>query len=214
MKRFLTVSLFAATGLILGAMILSAALIRASGRGRTYDDAQSIPHRHAGLVLGCTKLLSNGKPNPFFLNRISAAVRLYQAGKVDYLLVSGENHADGYNEAADMQAALVRSGVPPQRIVCDHDGLRTVDSVIRAKSVFGETQYTVISQRFHNLRAIFIAGHRGIDAIGYNAQEDGSYVAWRVAFRERFADIRAMLDIFVLHTEPRVQSPVARIAGP
>jgi len=93
------------------------------------------------------------EPNPFSEKRVAAAAELYRSGKIDYLLVSGDNHVRTYDEATDMKEALTQAGVPPEKIYCDFAGFRTLDSVVRAKEVFGETEITIVSQEFHNRRA-------------------------------------------------------------
>ena len=134
--------------------------VQRAARDRTYSDMTAIPPRHVGLVLGCSKLLGDGRPNAFFNNRIQAAARLLLARKVDYLIVSGDNHVNGYDEPGDMKAALIEAGARPERIYCDYAGFRTLDSIVRVKEIFGQTSFTVVSQEFHNQRAIFIAQHR------------------------------------------------------
>src|SRR5215831_4157585 len=150
-------------------------MIDRAANGRLYRNVASIPHRRVGLVLGCSEYLGRGYVNPFFTTRIQAAADLFRAGKVDYLIVSGDNHRKGYDEPTAMKCALVRSGIPEDRIVCDYAGFRTLDSVVRAKAVFGQDQVTVISQEFHARRAIFLAQHRGMDAIGFAAQAVDPY---------------------------------------
>jgi SanA protein len=172
-------------------------LVQRSARDKTYSDVAAIPHRHVGLVLGCSRLLGDGRRNAFFDNRIAAAARLALARKVDYLIVSGDNHVQGYDEPSDMKAALVEAGMPPRRIYCDYAGFRTLDSIVRVKDVFGQTSITIVSQKFHNDRAIFIAQNRGVDAIGFNAADVDAYNSFKTKAREVFARADMMLDLFV-----------------
>lgn len=116
---------------------LASSLIDRASSGRVYADLNLVPHRRAGLVLGCAERLGGGYLNPYFTTRIQAAADLYRAGKVDYLIVSGDNHRKSYDEPTDMKCALLRAGVPENRIFCDYAGFRTLDSVVRAKAVFG-----------------------------------------------------------------------------
>ena len=196
---FPTVILLAAcaTSLVVSRIIVSKASI-----GRTFTDVTLIPHRHVGLVLGCPKQLSAGRPNLFFRNRISAASDLYRHGKVDYLIVSGDNHVHSYDEPTDMKIALIESGVPENRIYLDYAGFRTLDSVVRAKEIFGQQTITVVSQHFHNQRAIFLATHRGIDAIGFDAPEVDYRYSFKTRCREQFAKVRAVLDIYLFRKQP------------
>jgi SanA protein len=194
-----------AAGLIV-AMAGAKIVLSRAAKGKTYSDIASIPHRHVGLVLGCATRLANGRPNLFFRNRVEAAANLYLAGKLDYLLVSGDD------EAEDMKDALVQSGVPPERIYCDYAGLRTLDSVIRAKEVFGQSQITIVSQKFHNQRAIFIAKHRGLDAIGLNAPDLNACDSLKVHLREHFARVVCVMDVLV-RRPPKVLGEKMPIPG-
>src|SRR5215813_943272 len=157
--------------LIVASAMGTLALVRRASAGRLYSSTSQIPYRRVGLVLGCKKKMGDGTPNPFFDNRLRAATELFKAGKIDYFLVSGDNHVRGYDEATDMKDALLQAGVPPHRIYSDCAGFRTLDSIVRARDVFGIREMTVISKEFHNQRAIFLASHHGVDAIGYNAQD-------------------------------------------
>jgi len=172
-------------------------------RGKTYSDVTAIPARKVGLVLGCSRVLGDGRRNLFFDNRIAAAARLIRAHKVEYLVVSGDNHVKGYDEPSDMKDSLVQAGVPAERIFCDYAGFRTLDSVVRVREVFDQRAVTVISQEFHNQRAIFIARHRGIDAIGFNAAEVDAYNSFKTKCREALARANMLLDVFIFQSAPK-----------
>ncbi len=174
-----------------------------TARGRTYSDPAVIPARRVGLVLGCSRILGDGRRNRFFDNRIEAAARLIRAGKVRYLVVSGDNHVSGYDEPGDMKDSLVQAGVPADRVYCDYAGFRTMDSIVRVREIFGQTEVTVISQEFHNQRAIFIAHHRGVDAIAFNAGEVEAYESFKTKCRELVARANMLLDLFVFHRQPK-----------
>jgi SanA protein len=198
-KRLLTVFVLltiCAVSLIVGRVMVSRA-----AKDRTYSEVNLIPYRRVGLVLGCPRQVS-GVPNQFFNNRIDAAAELFQHRKVDYLIVSGDNHVHGYDEPTDMKNALLGKGVPADRIYLDYAGFRTLDSVVRAKEIFGQNSVTVISQRFHNQRAIFLASHHGIDAIGFNAKEVDARYSFKTRCREQFAKAKAVLDIYVFRKQP------------
>ncbi len=178
-------------------------LVTRAASGRTYSDPALTPARHVGLVLGCARTLSGGWRNPFFDHRIQAAARLYHAGKVRYLVVSGDNHVRGYDEPQDMKDSLIGAGVPAERIYCDYAGFRTLDSIVRVREVFGQNSVTVISQEFHNQRAIYIARHRGVDAIGFNAADVDTYDSFATRCREAVARANMLLDIFVFGRAPK-----------
>jgi SanA protein len=199
--------------LILLALAGVSACVKFSALGRTYDDPETIPHRRVGLLLGCPKILPHRRLNLFFTDRVEAAAALFRAGKVDYLLVSGDNLSDGCTEAADMREALIRAGVPAGKIYCDFAGLRTLDSVVRAREVFGQTELTIISQKFHNERAIFIARCRGLDAIGFNAPMPHGVSGWVNLCREQFARVRAALDVYLLDAQARLLDGKIRIGS-
>lgn len=177
-------------------------LVRRASVGRLYSSTADIPHRRVGLVLGCSRRQGSGYPNPFFDSRIRAATELFHAGKVDYLLVSGDNHTRGYDEATEMRDGLVHAGVPADRIYSDCAGFRTLDSMVRARDVFGIKDVTIISQGFHNQRAVFLAEHNGLDAIGYNAEDVDLGDVSGTHRREKFADFKAVLDVYILRTRP------------
>jgi SanA protein len=213
MKRKL-LKLAVAAGVVSAVGIFAAnRAVTKAANGKTYSDPAAIPHRHVGLVLGCQKYLSGNRPNLFFQNRIAAAVELYRGGKVDYLLVSGDNHTRGYDETTDLRNALLEQGVPAEKIYADYAGFRTLDSVVRAKEVFGQSEVTVISQQFHNQRAIFIASHRGLDAIGFNAPDVDAYKSFGTRLREQFARVKAVLDIYVLKKQPHFLGEKVALGG-
>lgn len=174
-----------------------------SGKGRLYSRVEQIPARKVGLLLGTVEVLRGGGPNPFFRNRIDAAVELYKKGKVRHLLVSGDNHRRGYNEPEDMAKALRARGVPESAITRDYAGLRTLDSVVRAKEVFGVATLTIISQRDHDQRALLIADQKGVDAIAFCALEVPLKNSVRAHLHEWFARVKVVLDLYVLHTKPK-----------
>ncbi len=190
---------------------LALAEIRVASWGRTYARVDELPHAPVGLVLGCSPQVTGGRQNLYFLTRVQAAARLFHAGKVDYLLVSGDNHRRGYNEPLAFKSALMAQGVPAERIYCDYAGFRTLDSIVRAQAIFGQTDLTVVSQEFHNRRAIFLARNRGIRAQGYNAAGATGPASLRVAGREYLACLKAWLDVRVLGTKPKFFGPPIRI---
>jgi vancomycin permeability regulator SanA len=172
--------------------------IMQASAGRLYADLQSVPARKVGLVLGTSRRIANGGANQYFVNRVDSAAALYWAGKVRYLLVSGDNRHANYDEPAQMRAALLARGVAPAAIYCDYAGITTLDSVIRAREVFGlNTDLMIISQGFHNQRALYLARHQGIDAIAFNAPDVSSYNGARTLARERAARLRAWWDVHV-----------------
>jgi len=130
-------------------------------------------------------------------------VKVWKAGKVETLIVSGDNREKYYNEPEKMKAALIEEGVPKDRIVCDYAGLRTLDSVVRAKEIFGAERILVISQRFQNERAIYLAQANGMDAYGFNAEDVEVSAGFKTKLREVGARVKMWLDVNFLDTRPK-----------
>lgn len=145
--------------------------------------------------MGTSPKLKNGKNNLYFDYRIKAATELYNAGKIKYILVSGDNRRNDYNEPEEMKQALIATGIPEQQIILDYAGLRTLDSVIRAHLIFGLERFTLISQEFHNERAIFLAQQNYLQVIGYNAQDVSAYAGFKTNLRELLARVKVFMDI-------------------
>ncbi|NOZ33832.1 MAG: vancomycin high temperature exclusion protein [Chlorobi bacterium] len=174
-----------------------------TNRRLCYSDIEKIPENKVGLLLGTSKYLKGGKQNLFYKNRIDAAAKLYFSGKIKYIIASGDNRRKNYNEPKIMKKDLIKKGIPENKIFADYAGFRTFDSVVRSKEVFGQNSITIISQRFHNLRAVFIAKHFGINAVAYNAKEVTGINGTKIRFRELFARVKALLDIYILKTKPK-----------
>ena len=160
------------------------------------SDIGNLPNEKVGLLLGTSRILANGKPNPYFVNRIKAAAELYHAGRIQNIIASGDNSRKNYNEPEDMKNALIKLGVPADKIYEDFAGFRTLDSVIRAKEIFGQESFIVISQRFHNERAIYLAHQNGITAYGYNAKDLDKDAGFKTNVREKFAKVKVFWDLF------------------
>lgn len=169
---------------------------------KTFTNSNEIKKNKVGLVLGTAKILNNGRINLYFKYRIQATVALYKKGKIDFVLVSGDNGNKNYDEPTDFKNELIKKGIPANRIFLDYAGFRTLDSVVRAKEIFGQTSVTIISQKFHNERAIFLAEKNGINAIGFNARDLTGKYGLKVRIREYFARTKAFLDI-MFGVEPK-----------
>lgn len=169
-------------------------VVKFNASGKLYTDVDDIPHNKVGLLLGTAPLNRWGNRNPYYDYRINAAAELYGAGKLDYILVSGDNHSTEYDEPSCMRQSLIEAGVPKEKIILDYAGFRTLDSVVRAKEIFGQDSLTVISQPFHNERALYLAKHYGIDAVGYNAR-DVKY--WRICLKVQIREFLARVKLFI-----------------
>lgn len=167
-----------------------------------YDDTKLIPENKVGLLLGTAPVLKSGRNNSYFDYRIEAAVELYKSGKIKYILISGDNRRLDYNEPLEMRKSLLKHNIPKSAIIHDYAGLRTLDSVVRAKRIFGLNRFTVISQRFHNERALYIAGRHGIEAVGYNARDVNASAGLKTRIRELLARVKVFVDL-AIEKQPR-----------
>jgi SanA protein len=177
--------------------------IARTATGRCHDEVKALSEAPVALVLGTSPRLADGRANLFFLPRMEAAAALFKAGKVRALIVSGDNGTRAYDEPTEMKQVLARMGVPEPRIVCDYAGFRTLDSVVRAKEVFGQSKIIVVSQRFHNDRAVYLAEAFGIEAQGFNAADVPVALSIKTFLREKLACVKAVLDVNVLGTRPK-----------
>jgi Uncharacterized membrane protein len=190
-----------------GAIYCAARRIEHVAGAAVVPDLGALPHQRVGLVLGCAPVLKSGRPNAYFENRIDAAATLFHAGKVDHLLVSGDNHSAHYDEPSAMKEALVSRGVPADRIALDFAGFRTLDSIVRAKKVFGLSEVCVISQRDHAQRAVYIARQKGLAAVAFPARDVSVRQGLRTRAREALARVGTLLDLHVLGRKPRFLGP-------
>lgn len=185
----------AAATLILLLLALGERAVRNNAQGKLFGTVAMVPSERVALVLGTAAESRGGGPNQYFVHRMEAAAALYHAGKVEHLLLSGDNGTWGYNEPMDMRRTLIGLGVDSTHMTLDFAGFDTYDSVVRAKRVFGQERLVIVSQRFHNERALYIATGQGMDAVAFNAGETGirhSRWSW---VRERGARLKMWVDI-------------------
>ncbi len=167
-----------------------------ASKDRLYNDVNLIPRNKVGLLLGTGKYASNGDHNTYYDNRIAAAAKLINEGKIKYLIISGDNSRKDYNEPDSMFADLRKLGIDSSLMFLDYAGFRTFDSVERLKKVFGQDTVTIISQQFHNERAIYTAFKENIYAIGYNAKDVDNSIGITTQIREKFARVKVILDFW------------------
>ncbi len=184
------------------AIALSEWVIMRGSRNYLFDSIEQVPDSQTILVLGTSPYVLSGKPNLFYAYRMQAASTLYQAGKARRVIVSGNNWKRNYNEPAYMQRSLEALGVPPGIIHPDYAGFRTLDSVVRANKVFGQHTFIIVSQRFHNERAVYIACKKGLNAYGYNAEDVPAGYSIKTFIRERLARVKVFIDL-ATGKEPR-----------
>ena len=183
-------------------MLICNQIVVNNAKGKVFSDIDSIKYNKVGLLLGTTPQARIGRiTNYFFIYRIDAAEELYKAGKIEKILISGdENSLDGINEPECMRDSLVARGVPASAIFLDGKGFRTIESIVRTREVFGMGNFTIISQKFHNERAIYQAEHLGLDIENiqaYNAKDPKSRRAYLTTIREYFARVKMFLDLMI-----------------
>ncbi|NOT62852.1 MAG: DUF218 domain-containing protein [Acidobacteria bacterium] len=178
---------------------------------RVFTTVEAAPARNVAVVLGTAAKTYGGYANPFFQHRIEAAAALYHAGKIRHLILSGDNHIKAYDEPSDMRAALLERAVPESAMTLDYAGFRTLDSLARAQAVFGQTQIIVISDGFHLPRALFLAEAFKLDAVGFASRPVAEVYARKTVWREYFARVKAVLDVYALATQPRFYGPPVEI---
>lgn len=195
--------------IIIGTLLLAAiALDRWIGwktAPYVYTDLAALPHRQVGVVLGTAKYYRTGVINQYYLYRIQGAINAYNSGKVNYLLLSGDNAQQSYNEPVTMRRDLIAAGIPASDIVLDYAGFRTLDSIVRTRKVFDTNDFIIITQRFHCERALFIAQNLGIQALCYAVSSPKDMFSVRA--REIFARLGALTDLYILKREPRFLGP-------
>lgn len=184
----------------LALMLICNKIVVNNAEGKVFSEIDSIKYNRVGLLLGTTPQARFDRiTNYFFIYRIDAAEQLYKAGKIEQILISGdENSLDGVNETECMRDSLVARGVPASAIILDGKGYRTICSVINANKVYGLKSFTVISQKFHNERAIYQAEHLGLDIENiqaYNAEMPKSRRAFLTTIREYFARVKMFWDL-------------------
>ncbi|WP_305845791.1 SanA/YdcF family protein [Photobacterium kishitanii] len=188
--------------------------VSAQTESRIYHDPAKLPSYNVGLVLGTSKYIAKTL-NPYYTYRMSAAVDLYKKHKVDVFLVSGDNAHRSYNEPRTMKRDLLKAGVAKDEIVLDYAGFRTLDSIVRAKEVFDTNHFVIITQQFHCERALFIADHYNINATCLAVKEPRRGIAsFKIRVREVFARVKAMIDLFILHVQPKFLGPKVPIIDP
>ncbi|MDE7024837.1 MAG: YdcF family protein, partial [Paramuribaculum sp.] len=198
MKRKIIIGILILAALGIASILICDWMVAYAAKDRLYDNVENVPHRKVGLVLGTSPISTwNGRRNYYFDHRIKAASELYKAGKVDWLVVSGgdyRNTENGYDEPVAMRDSLMKQGVDSAHIVLDYDGTRTLNSIAKMRDVYRHDSIIIISQKYHNERALYQAKHLGIDGIGFNAKTPGRRTSW---WRNRGREVLARVKLFV-----------------
>jgi SanA protein len=205
-KIFRTKTIFISLIIFVFLSVLSFAIadiiIKSASKQYLYNDLTDIPYKKVGLVLGASKFLKNKQINLYYQYRIDAAIALYKAGKISYIVVSGDNSRKTYDEPTQMKTDLIAGGVPEKAIFLDYAGFRTWDSVMRIKEIFSQDNFTIISQRFHNERAIYLAQEYGLNAVAFNAKDVSKRYGFKTNFREKLARAKVFVDLLI-NKKPR-----------
>ena len=198
--------------LLLAFIFVCDIIVEQNAKGKIYTSVENVPVVSAALVLGTSPTVQ-GRENLFYKYRMEAVAALWKAGKVKYIIVSGDNSTKYYDEATYMRNTLHELGVPDSVITLDYAGFRTLDSVVRAYWVFGQKNIVIVSQEFHNERALYIADHFGLNAVALNAQDVPGNSGWKTWLREYFARVNAVLDVQVFATTPKFPGPREPVGG-
>jgi SanA protein len=177
-----------------------------------YPNLEALPRFDVALLLGTTKAVF-GRPNRFYQYRLQAAAELFFAGKIKAILISGDNAKKSYNEPIDMKNDLLKLGIPEGVLTLDYAGFSTLDSVLRAKRIFGQNRLLVVSQPFHCKRAIYIARRHRIDAYGFPARDVPGPSAQKTYSREYLARVKALLDVEIFNRQPRFLGKAELVNG-
>ncbi len=188
--------------LVLIIVLLVDLSITYKAKHQLHNTVDSVTPNKVGLVLGAGKYTNHGSVNLYYKYRLKAAIDLYKAGKIKFILISGDNSRKDYDEPTDFKNDLVNAGIPPDKIFLDYAGFRTLDSIVRAKKIFGLSKFTIISQKFHNERALFIAKHFNINAVAFNAKDISGRYGLKTKLREYLARTKASIDL-LLNVKPK-----------
>ena len=206
MKKFIKFILICACAALLLAG-LSRLVMVMSAKDKTFDVA-SVPPAQVALVPGAG-ITADDRPTLALRDRIDGAIELYRAGKVQKILMSGDNSSIYYNEPGAMTNYAIEQGIPESDIVQDYAGRRTYDTCYRAKEIFGLDSVIVTTQQYHLSRMVFLCDQLGLNTSGVPVEQSdyllNRYVLWNV--REVLATLAAYIDIYILKPEPILGSP-------
>lgn len=193
-------------GVIVSVVLLADVTISLSTGSQLYQDIELIPTQDTALVLGTSKYIRRTL-NPYYQYRIDAAIELYKQNKVTHFLLSGDNAHRSYNEPWTMKRDLLKAGIPEENITLDYAGFRTLDSVQRAKQIFEANSLTIVTQKFHCQRALFIANHFSMDTVCLVVPSPSGWANTKIRIREVLARTKAILDLYILNVQPKFLGP-------
>jgi len=203
-KRYKVVSILISVSVLFSILVMMIdGYITSFAAPYIFEEWYKLPVTKCGLLLGTSKYRVKGGINPYFSERLDAAAVLYHSGRVKYIIASGDNSELSYNEPRTMMSGLKDRGIPSENIFLDYAGFRTLDSIVRAREIFGQDSVIVISQRFHNERAVYIGRSYGITIFGYNANDSEDISDVSVRLREVLARFKAFIDVKIIMEQPK-----------
>ncbi len=206
---FLKLMLLLVTGALAVTLLCNFMVDRTADRA-LYSDLDDLPYKQVGVLLGTSKFSRLGGINDHYRLRVNAAIELFKAGKIDYILISGDNSTPFYDEPTTIRRDLLKNGIPAQRIYRDYAGFRTLDSILRAHHVFELESFTIISQAPHSKRALYIAINHDINAVAFNAG-NGYDTDLSNKVREMLARVLAVIEVNFFNTGPKFLGPAVEI---
>lgn len=185
-------------------VLLLAQYVDSSTKLYRYQKVTDIPHHRVGMVFGAS--IRQGNLSPILQDRVDMAIQLYRAGKIEKLLMTGDNSTPNYDEVTAMQKYAVAHGIPEKDITLDYAGLSTYDSCYRAKQIFGLTDAVLVTQHYHMPRAVYSCRHLGIDAVGMEIQDWEKYPDLKEPslVREELATSKMLWNIHIAHPLPKL----------
>lgn len=192
-------------GIILFTIVLCNIIISINAIGRTFDRIEDMPYTKVSLLLATSPITPLGEHNYYFDYRIKATKELFLNKKIDYIIASGGDYSsklNGCNEPISIRDSLIKQGIPDTVIILDYDGTRTLNSIVKAKKIYNLDSLTIISQQYHNERAIYLADRAGMKATAYNAKTPDMLNKWiRNRTREYLARVKVFIDL-LLNVQP------------
>jgi SanA protein len=180
--------------------VIARAYIHCASREHIYSDTEKVPYSRVALVLGAG-IRPDGQLSVLLKDRVDAGIRLYKMGKVDKLLMSGDNRVTHYNEPMRMRDYAVKKGIPAEDVAMDFAGRRTYDSIYRGRHIFGLREMIVVSQGWHLDRALYLCDHVGVKAWGFAADVEG-HEELLIRLREVAASLMTIADVHLRNPKP------------
>ncbi len=202
-----------ALGILVGVIILATNLIVTRGaKDHIVETVEEAPDAQCAIVLGA-RIHDDGTPFPMLTDRLETGIALYEAGKVDKLLLSGDHGQKEYDEVGAMLDYVLARGLPEEDVFTDHAGFDTYDTMYRARDVFQVKSALVVTQGYHLSRAVYIARALGLDAVGVTADIQVYLHPLRNELREILARVKAVGQLHITHAKPEYLGPVIPITG-